>query len=429
VAGIEHAELEHAALEWDTPLFRQAQTQFEQALPYAGISDLAAERLRFPERAFIFSVPMRMDDASVRVFPGYRVQHSSVLGPTKGGLRYDPEVTLGECAALAVWMTWKCSLLRLPYGGAKGGVRCNPKELTPNELQRLTRRFTSELLPVIGPQEDIPAPDMATNEQTMAWMMDTYSMQKGYAVPEIVTGKPIAIGGSIFRHEATGAGVVMVTERACQRLGWRLPDQRCVVQGFGNVGGIAAQELVGKGASVVAVSDVSGGVYDESGLDLDALHRWIADHGSLDGYPDAEHVTNAELLELPCDILVLAAREDQVTGANADRVQARLVAEGANGPTSVEADRILAERGIPVLPDVLTNAGGVTVSYFEWVQDLGRLFWGRDEIRAKLAEMLSDAFDRVWTLAEHDEISLRSAALVTGIREVAAALDARGLFP
>jgi glutamate dehydrogenase (NAD(P)+) len=429
VAGIEHAELEHAALEWDTPLFRQAQTQFEQALPYAGISDLAAERLRFPERAFIFSVPMRMDDGTVRVFPGYRVQHSSVLGPTKGGLRYDPEVTLGECAALAVWMTWKCALLRLPYGGAKGGVRCNPKELTLNELQRLTRRFTSELLPVIGPQEDIPAPDMATNEQTMAWMMDTYSMQKGYAVPEIVTGKPISIGGSVFRHEATGAGVVMVIERACQRLGWGLADQRCVVQGFGNVGGIAAQELVDKGATVVAVSDVSGGVHDESSLDLADLHAWIADHGSLDGYPDAEHVTNAELLELPCDILVLAAREDQVTAANADRVQARLIAEGANGPTSVEADRILAERGLPVLPDVLTNAGGVTVSYFEWVQDLGRLFWGRDEIRAKLAEKLSDAFDRVWTLAEHDEISLRGAALVTGIREVAAALEARGLFP
>jgi glutamate dehydrogenase (NAD(P)+) len=326
-------------------------------------------------------------------------------------------------------MTWKCSLLRLPYGGAKGGIRCNPKELSQNELQRLTRRFTSELLPVIGPQEDIPAPDMATNEQTMAWMMDTYSMQKGYAVPEIVTGKPISIGGSIFRHEATGAGVVMVIERACQRLGRPLADQSCVVQGFGNVGGIAAQELVDKGASVVAVSDVSGGVYDESGLNLADLRVWIDEHGSVEGYSDVEHVTNAELLELPCDVLVLAAREDQVTAANADRLRTRMIAEGANGPTSVEADRILAERGIPILPDVLTNAGGVTVSYFEWVQDLGRLFWGRDEIRAKLAEKLSDAFDRVWALAEQEEISLRGAALVTGIREVAAALEARGLFP
>jgi glutamate dehydrogenase (NAD(P)+) len=253
-------------------------------------------------------------------------------------------------------------------------------------------------------------------------------MQKGYAVPEIVTGKPISIGGSIFRHEATGAGVVMVIERACQRLGWRLAEQRCVVQGFGNVGGIAAQELVDKGATVIAVSDLSGGVHDERGLNLPDLHAWIVEHGSLSGYP-AEHVTNAELLELPCDILVLAAREDQVTAANADRLRTRLVAEGANGPTSFEADRILAERGILVLPDVLTNAGGVTVSYFEWVQDLGRLFWGREEIRAKLAEKLSDAFDRVWALSEQEEITLRSAALVTGIREVAAALEARGLFP
>ena len=256
------------------------------------------------------------------------------------------------------------------------------------ELQRITRRFTTELVDIIGPQSDIPAPDMATNEQTMAWMMDTYSMQKGYAVPEIVTGKPISIGGSVFRHEATGVGVVMVIERACERLGWQLAEQRCVVQGFGNVGGVAAVELAARGATVIAVSDVSGGVVDDDGLDLRRVHAWVDEHGSLAGYPDARHVTNAELLELPCDILVLAAREDQLTEENAGRVDARLVAEGANGPTSIEADAILAERGIPVLPDVLTNAGGVTVSYFEWVQDLGRLFWDRDEIRARLAEKL-----------------------------------------
>jgi glutamate dehydrogenase (NAD(P)+) len=426
VTSIEHAL---SPLEWDTPLFRTAQTQLEQALPYANVSENVAERLRYPERAIMVSVPVRLDDGSLRVFAGYRVQHSTVMGPTKGGIRYDEEVTLGECAALAVWMTWKCAILRLPYGGAKGGVRCNPRELSPAELQRLTRRYTSELLPTIGPREDIAAPDIATNEQTMAWMMDTYSMQTGHAVPEIVTGKPISIGGSIFRHEATGAGVVMVTEQACDRLGMPLPLQRCIVQGFGNVGGIAAQELVDKGATVVGVSDVSGGVHDEDGLDLEALRAWVAATGGLDGYPDAEHVTNAELLELPCDILVLAAREDQVTAENAPRLHARLVAEGANGPTSVEADAILRERGIPVLPDVLTNAGGVTVSYFEWVQDLGRLFWGRDEIRAKLAEKLGDAFDRVWLLAEAEGISLRGAALVSGIREVAGALEARGIFP
>ncbi len=417
-----------AQLEWDTPLFRTAQAQFEQAIPYAEVNESIVERLRYPERAVMVAVPVRRDEGHVEVFPAYRVQHSSVLGPTKGGIRYDPHVTLGECAALAVWMTWKCALLRLPYGGAKGGVRCNPRELSLPELQRLTRRFTSELRGVIGPQEDIPAPDMATNEQTMAWMMDTYSMQVGYAVPEIVTGKPIALGGSLFRHEATGAGVVMVIERACARLGWSLAEQRCVVQGFGNVGGIAAQELRAKGATVLAVSDISGGVYSEDGLDLAAAREWVDDHGALEGYP-AEHVTNAELLELPCDVLVLAALEDQLTAENAPRLDTKLVVEGANGPTSIEADAILAERGIPVLPDVLTNAGGVTVSYFEWVQDLGRLFWTRDEIRARLADKLGDAFDRVWKLAEAKDISLRQAALVSGINEVAGALKARGIYP
>jgi glutamate dehydrogenase (NAD(P)+) len=429
VAEIEHVELEHGPLEWDTPLFRTALAQFEQALPHSDVEPHVAERLRYPERAVMMSVPVRLDDGTWTVFPAYRVQHSSVMGPTKGGIRYDPEVSLGECAALAMWMTWKCALLRLPYGGAKGGVRCNPKELSLAEIQRLTRRYTAELMPMIGPQEDIPAPDMATNEQTMAWMMDTYSMQKGYAVPEIVTGKPVAIGGSVFRHEATGAGVVMVTELGCRRLGMPLAEQRCVVQGFGNVGGVAATELAQKGAAVIAVSDVSGGVFNEGGLDIAAVSEWTFENGGLAGFPGAIAITNAELLELPCDVLVLAAREDQVTAENAPRVHARLIAEGANGPTSVDADAILGDRGIPVLPDVLTNAGGVTVSYFEWVQDLGRLFWTRDETRARLAEKLTDACDRVWELADTRGLSLRSAALVGGIREVAAALTARGIYP
>jgi glutamate dehydrogenase (NAD(P)+) len=417
-------------LEWDTPLYQQARTQLEHALELAEISELVSTRLRYPERAVIMTLPVRLDDGSYTSFPAYRVQHSSVLGPTKGGVRYDEGVDLGECAALAMWMTWKCALLRLPYGGAKGGVRCNARALSPNELARVTRRFTAELAPFIGPQLDIPAPDMATNEQTMAWMMDTYSMQKGYAVPEIVTGKPVALGGSLFRHEATGAGVVMVIERACQRLGWNLADQRCVVQGFGNVGGIAATELHDKGANVIAVSDISGGVYSANGLDIPTLHAYVAENGSLEGYTTGvERITNEELLESECDILVLAAREDQVTGANAGALRCKLVAEGANGPTSVDGDRILAERGIPVLPDILTNAGGVTVSYFEWVQDLGRLFWDRDEIRRRLADKLSDAFDRVWNVSEEREISLRDAALVAAIREVAAALDARGIYP
>ncbi|HEU5263881.1 MAG TPA: Glu/Leu/Phe/Val dehydrogenase [Gaiellaceae bacterium] len=421
--------LAHAQLEWDTPLYRMAVAQFDQAVSVADIPEDVAERLRYPERSIIVSIPVRMDDGRRVVFPGYRVQHSSIMGPTKGGIRYDAEVTLGECAALAMWMTWKCALLRLPYGGAKGGVRCDPRSFSPGELERLTRRFTSELLPIIGPQEDIPAPDMATNEQTMAWMMDTYSMQRGYAVPEVVTGKPISIGGSVFRHEATGAGVVMVVSRACDRLDRPLDRQRCVVQGFGNVGGIAAQELDARGATVLAVSDVSGGLYAREGLDVPVLTEYVREHGSLEDCDAGVRLSNDELLELECDVLVLAAREDQINAENAPRIQARMIAEGANGPTSLEADEILAKRGIPVLPDILTNAGGVTVSYFEWVQDLGRLFWTREEIRARLADKLADAFDRVWELAERDSMSLRDAALVAGIREVSAALEARGLYP
>jgi glutamate dehydrogenase (NAD(P)+) len=421
--------LESAPLEWDSPLFRMAVAQFEQALPYAHVDERIAERLRYPERATIVSVPVRMDSGETRVFPAYRVQHSTVLGPTKGGIRYDEHVSLGECTALAMWMTWKCALLRLPYGGAKGGVRCNPRDLSRSELERITRRYTAELAPVIGPQEDIPAPDMATDEQTMAWLMDTYSMQVGYAVPEIVTGKPISVGGSVFRSESTGAGVVMAIERACERLGWRLADLRCNVQGFGKVGSVVAAELQIKGATVTGIADYTGGTFAEDGLDLDDLHRHVREHGVIDGYSGARGTSNAEFLELPCDVLVLAALEDQLQGENAGRVKARLIAEGANGPTTLEADAILAARGVTIVPDVLANAGGVTVSYFEWVQDLGRLFWGRDEIRSRLADKMTDAFDRVWELAEAEEISLRSAALVAGIREVAAALEARGLYP
>ena len=429
MAGLQEVS-PHEPLEWETPLFHTALSQFEQSLEYAEISDAVADRLRVPERSLIVAVPVKLDDGSRTVFPGYRVQHSSVLGPTKGGIRYDPHVSLGECAALAMWMTWKCALLRLPYGGAKGGVRCDPRSLSEKELQAVTRRFTAELLPIIGPQEDIPAPDMATNEQTMAWMMDTYSMQVGHAAPEIVTGKPLSIGGSVFRPESTGAGVVMVIERACQRLGWDLSEQRCVVQGFGKVGGVAAQELHERGATVVGISDVSGGIYDEHGLDIPALYEHATEHGhgALADY-DGEHLSNEELLELPCDILVLAALEDQLHADNAPRVKARMIAEGANGPTSLEADAIFADRGIPVLPDILTNAGGVTVSYFEWVQDLGRLFWDRDDIRQRLADKMGDAFDRVWERSQSRGLTLRQAALATAVHEVADALNARGLFP
>ena len=416
-------------LEWDTPLFLMARAQFEQALPYADVSQMVAARLNVPERAVIVAVPLRRDDGTMQIFAGYRVQHSTVLGPTKGGIRYDAGVSLGECAALASWMTWKCALLRLPYGGSKGGIRCDPRALSPRELERLTRRFTSELVREIGPKTDIPAPDMATNEQTMAWMMDTYSMLVGYAVPEVVTGKPISVGGSIFRREATGAGVVMTTERACHRLGLDLARQRCVVQGFGNVGGVAASELHEKGAIVIAISDISGGLYAPDGLNIPELHEYIVQFGSLEGYDRGARISNEELLELPCDILIVAAREDQLTAENAGRVRAKLIVEGANGPTTIEADAIFAERGIPVVPDILANAGGVTVSYFEWVQDLGRLFWDRDEIRLKLAEKMMDAFDRVWSVSEEKGISLRLSAMVAAIREVGGALETRGIYP
>jgi glutamate dehydrogenase (NAD(P)+) len=406
-----------------------ARAQFEQALPHADVSQMVAERLNFPERAVIVAVPLRRDDGTIQIFAGYRVQHSTVLGPTKGGIRYDAGVSLGECAALASWMTWKCALLRLPYGGSKGGIRCDPRALSPRELERLTRRFTSELVREIGPQTDIPAPDMATNEQTMAWMMDTYSMLVGHAVPEVVTGKPISIGGSIFRREATGAGVVMTAERACHRLGLELAEQRCIVQGFGNVGGVAASELHDKGATVIAISDISGGLHAPDGLDIPDLHAYVVEHGSLAGYEHGERMTNEEILELPCDVLFVAAREDQLTGENAGRVQAKLIVEGANGPTTIEADAIFAERGIPVVPDILANAGGVTVSYFEWVQDLGRLFWDRDEIRGRLADKMIDASDRVWSVSEEKGISLRLSALVAAIREVGGALETRGIYP
>ena len=428
MASLEASPLEQP-LEWDSPLFLMARAQFEQALPYADVSQMVAERLTFPERAMIVSVPLRRDDGTMEIFAAYRVQHSTVLGPTKGGVRYDPEVSLGECAALATWMTWKCALLRLPYGGAKGGIRCDTRALSLPELERLTRRFTSELVEVIGPQMDIPAPDMATNEQTMAWMMDTYSMLVGHAVPEVVTGKPISIGGSVFRREATGAGVVMVAEQACRRLGLELSGQRCVVQGFGNVGGVAASEVHALGATVVGVSDISGGIERASGLDVPALHEYVAAHGSLEGYDAAERISNEQLLELPCDVLIVAAREDQLTAANAGRVQARLIVEGANGPTTLEADAIFAARGVTVVPDILANAGGVTVSYFEWVQDLGRLFWDRDEIRVRLADKMTDAFDRVYAVAAEKGITLRQAAMVAAIREVAAALETRGIYP
>ena len=421
--------LAHDPLEWDTPLYRTAVAQFDQAVPYAEIQEDIAERLRFPERSIIVSIPVRMDEGRRVVFPGYRVQHSSIIGPTKGGIRYDPGVSLGECAALAMWMTWKSALLRLPYGGAKGGVRCDPRALSQGELERLTRRYTSELLPMIGPQEDIPAPDMATNEQTMAWMMDTYSMQRGYAVPEIVTGKPISIGGSVFRHEATGAGVVMVIARACDRLGWDLADQRCVVQGFGNVGGIAALELGERGATVVAVSDVSGGLHAQDGLDVPGLHAYMNEHGSLEGCEAGRRITNDELLELECDILVLAAREDQITAENAPSCgrassqrarTARPRSRRTRSSPSARSRCCPTSSRTPAVSRSRTSSGCRTSDGCSGPARRSAQSSPRSSRTPSTGSGIS---------AEDRGISLRTAALVAGIRDVAAALEARGIFP
>ena len=415
--------------EFDSHLLRTALAQLDRTALRLNLEPDIHERLRYPRRALVVSVPVLMDSGKTEVFQGYRVHHSTVLGPTKGGLRYAPDVNLGEVTALAMLMSWKCALIGLPYGGAKGGVSVDPHALSRRELEHLTRRYTAEIMLFIGPDLDIPAPDLGTDEQTMAWMMDTYSMQVGHAVPEIVTGKPISVGGSVLRPESTGIGVVMVIEQAMGRLGRELDGATCVVQGYGKVGAVAAHELELRGARVVAVSDIAGGLVDERGLRLAELDEWRRDHPDLGGYPKGRRVTNAELLELPCDILVLAATENQLTAENAGRVPAALVAEGANGPTTLEADAILEERGIPVLPDILTNAGGVVVSYFEWVQDMQRLFWGADEIRTRLGDLMRDAVNRVWALAESEGLTLRRAALVMSIREVAAALESRGVYP
>jgi glutamate dehydrogenase (NAD(P)+) len=416
-------------LEWDTPLFRMARAQYEQALPYADVSDQVAERLSFPERALIVSVPLRRDDGSMEIFPGYRVQHSTVLGPTKGGMRYDPEVSLGECAALAMWMTWKCALLGLPYGGAKGGVRCTPSELSLGERERLTRRYAAELIPVIGPDRDIPAPDMATGEREMAWFMDTYSQMMGHSVFQIVTGKPPGLGGTVGRREATGLGVVYVLEAVCERIGLELRDARVAIQGFGNVGSVAARELYAIGARVVAVSDHSGGLVSEDGLDVAALERWVDEHGMLSGYPDARAVGPADVLEVPCEIVIPAALERQVTEDNADRLQCELVIEAANGPTTPEAEVILRDRGILVVPDVLANAGGVTVSYFEWVQAHQRYTWNEIEIQERLRRQLRAAFGRVIEAADRLGADWRMAALSVAIERVAEAARLRGIYP
>jgi glutamate dehydrogenase (NAD(P)+) len=372
-----------------------------------------------------------MDDGSVRVFTGYRIQHNITRGPAKGGIRYHPGVNIDEVRALAMWMTWKCALVNIPYGGAKGGIIVDPKPLSIHELERMTRRFASEIGILIGPEKDIPAPDVGTDAQVMAWIMDTISMHRGYTVPAVVTGKPLDTFGSLGRADATGRGVSIVAREAAKHLGLKFDQLSAVVQGFGNVGGVSAEMIDSMGARVVAVSDVSGGYYNPRGLDIPAMLRYARLNRSLSGYtqPGLEQVSNSELLELPCDVLVPAALENQITGANADRIKARIIVEGANGPTTPTADEILYDRGVFVVPDVLANAGGVTVSYFEWVQGLQEFFWSEEEINDRLERIMMRSFASVLDLALKHRVALRTAAYMVAVKRVADATMIRGIYP
>ena len=387
------------------------------------------EVLVHPKRELTVHFPVQREDGSVQVFTGYRVHHSTVLGPTKGGIRYHPSVTLEETRAFAMLMTWKCALVGLPYGGAKGGVVCNPKVLSQTELERLTRRYATEIGILLGPESDVPAPDMGTTPQVMAWIMDTYSMHHGYSVPAVVTGKPISIGGSAGRMEATGRGVAIVARETARHLGMQLAGARVAVQGFGNVGANAAKTLRAEGCRIVGVSDSRGGVHQEKGLDPDDVFRHKQQTGSVAGYRGGDAVTNEELLELPCDILMPAAIEGQLTADNAPRIKARIVVEGANGPTTPAADLILRDRKVFVVPDILANAGGVIVSYFEWVQDLQSFFWSEEEINERLERIMVRSFRDVLALSQEKQVDLRSGALVRAIGRVAEALLTHGIYP
>jgi glutamate dehydrogenase (NAD(P)+) len=404
--------------------------QFDLVADYLQIPADDRDRLKIPKRALAVAVPIHRDDGSTQVFQGYRVQHHLSLGPTKGGVRFHPDVELGEVAALAMWMSWKCALTNLPYGGAKGGVNCDPRKLSITELERVTRRYTQEIISFIGPQVDIPAPDLGTNEQTMAWMMDTYSVHMGYTVPGVVTGKPVLLGGSVGRREATGRGVGYLANRAMDVLGLESSKATAVVQGFGNVGAVAAFSLARFGVKILAVSDAFGGVFNAAGLDLLALEKHIASHRTVTGFPGGDAISNEQLLELPCDLLVPAAMERQITEKNATKIKCRILAEGANGPTTPEADKIIDQREeIFVIPDILCNSGGVVVSYFEWVQDLQSFFWSESEVMDKLFRILESAFMQTLNLSRKNQVSMRTAALILGIQRVHQAKKTRGLFP
>jgi glutamate dehydrogenase (NAD(P)+) len=409
---------------WDV-----AQQQFDLAAEHLKLSPGLRKVLREPKRELTVHFPVKMDDGAVQVFTGYRVQHNLGRGPAKGGIRYHQDVTLDEVKALAMWMTWKCAVVGIPFGGGKGGVIVDPKKLSQRELEGLTRRYATEISIIIGPEKDIPAPDVNTNSQTMAWIMDTYSMHVGYTCPAVVTGKPIPLGGSEGRNEATAQGAVYTIADAARHLGMDVKKCRVAVQGFGNAGAIAAQLMAAQGATIIAVSDSTGGIYRPEGFDPNSVLAWKQEHHTVVGFPGTKEISNAELLELDCDILIPAALENQITAANAGKVKARLIAEAANGPTTPEADEILYKNGKFVIPDILCNAGGVTVSYFEWVQDLDRDFWSVDQVNAKLKSIMTRAFASTLDMSLKQRVNMRTAAYMLAVQRVADATSVRGLYP
>lgn len=404
----------------------------ENAAKILGYAAVDYEAVKYPERELTVSIPVRMDDGSVHVFKGYRVQHSTVRGPAKGGIRYHQNVNVDEVKALSAWMTFKCAVSDIPYGGGKGGVTVDPNTLSDGELQRLTRRFTSMIAPIIGPDKDIPAPDVGTNAEVMGWIMDTYSMLNGHLMPAVVTGKPIELGGSQGRGEATGRGVMLNTLYICEKCGIPISGMRIAVQGMGNVGSVSAKLLYEQGAKVIAVSDVSGGIYKAEGLDIPAVCRYLSVRGNLlSGYQEdgIHRISNEQLLETETDVLIPAALENQINSDNADNIKAKIIVEGANGPVTVEADEVLARKGITLVPDILANSGGVIVSYFEWVQNLQSLEWEESEVNAKLASRMRRAFDRVYAIAQEKEVTLRTGAYLIALKRVVEATKLRGIWP
>ncbi len=409
--------------------FESMMERFRFAAETLNLDEGLFKYLASPEKQITVSIPVIMDNGNIEVFEGYRVIHDNVLGPSKGGVRYSPDVNIEEVKALAAWMTWKCAVVNVPFGGAKGGIRCNPAELSQGELERLTRRYTANLLGIFGPDRDIPAPDMNTNEQVMAWIMDTYSMNSQKTEMAVVTGKPVILGGSQGRKEATGRGVVTVTLAALSKLGIMPNKVSIAVQGFGNVGTVSAQLMYEQGAKIIAISDITGGYYNKNGINIPEAIQYMRNNNNvLEGYPDAEKITNKELLELECDVLIPAAKEDQIDHTNADKIKAKIISEGANGPVTASADAILEEKGVMVIPDILANAGGVTVSYFEWVQDRQGYFWTEERVNRRLNRMMRNAFDNVFGVSENYKITLRQAAYVYSINRVATTLKMRGIY-